>query len=232
MTKIIGIPLWTKTEVIARQETNNSFVEKLLSLKAVPLMYPQQQDKKTMEEFIKRIDGLLLTGGADVSTVLYKEEASEELEETQYNRDIVEMGLLNMAIDKGLPIFGVCRGMQLINVAFGGTLYQDIYTTFEKPFLHSDKKNKNYEYHHMIRTVENSLLRKVLGETDYVNSIHHQAVKDIGRGLKVTAWASDNMIEGIEHESLPIFGTQFHPELDKYNDKYIKIFQAFLDMIK
>ncbi len=232
MTKIIGIPLWTKDQDIARQETNNSFVDKLLLLKAMPLMYPQQPNKETMEEFISRIDGLILAGGADVSTVYYREEATEMLQETQYNRDTVEMALLNMAIDREIPVFGVCRGMQLINVVFGGTLHQDIYTTFDKPFLHSDKNNKNYEYHHMIRTVEGSLLRRVLGERDYVNSIHHQGVKDLGRGLKVTAWASDDMIEGVEHERLPIFGTQFHPELDKYNDKYIKIFQEFLNMIE
>lgn len=232
MSKIIGIPLWTHSDVVRRQETNNSFVEKLISLNAIPLMYPQQKDDRAIDEFINRIDGLILTGGADVSTVLYKEEMSNALQETQYHRDLVEIKILERAVEKQIPIFGVCRGLQLINVFFGGTLYQDIYSQFDNPFLHSDKNDKGYEYHHMIETVEGSILRKVLGERDYVNSIHHQAIKDLGQGLKVTATASDKMIEGIEHESLPIFATQFHPELDKYNEKYIDIFKAFLEMIK
>ncbi|MDO5018722.1 MAG: gamma-glutamyl-gamma-aminobutyrate hydrolase family protein [Lagierella massiliensis] len=228
---MIGIPLWEKIEDIHRQETNNSFVDKLLSLNAGVLMFPQQTDDEAIDEFVNRIDGLILTGGADISPVFYREEATEELQETQYARDLVEMKVLKKAVDRKIPILGVCRGFQLINIFFGGTLHQDIYTTFDNAFLHSDKNNKDYEYYHMITTSEGSILRRALGEEDYVNSIHHQGIKDLGTGLKVTAISSDFMIEGIEHENLPIFATQFHPELDKYNEKYINIFKEFVNMI-
>ena len=144
---------------------------------------------------------LLLPGGWDVHPRLYGEEiaGSEGIDEA---RDARELDAVAFFLDRGRPILGICRGIQLLNVALGGSLYQDI------PGHQATAEGDSY---HETRT-DDPLLTALYGERFTVNSSHHQAVKRLGRGLRAVQWADDGTVEAVRHVSLPVFGVQWHPE--------------------
>ncbi len=146
-------------------------------------------------------DALLLPGGGDVNPALYGQEniASDRIDD---ERDRRESELFRLFLQRGLPIFGVCRGAQMINVLLGGTLHQDI---------PGHRQDGNDELRHGSRTVD-PLLLSLYGERFVVNSTHHQAIDRLGEGLRAVQWADDGTVEAIRHETLPIFAVQWHPE--------------------
>ena len=150
--------------------------------------------------------GLLLSGGGDLDPALYGQEARGS-QPPDPVRDRAEMALFQAFLEAGKPIFGVCRGFQLINAALGGTLVQDL-----SPELRLFHKKGEDDKIHPIRAAEGSLLHRLYGPVFAVNSAHHQVLDKIGEGLTVTAWAEAGFPEGFEHVSLPIFAVQFHPE--------------------
>ena len=150
-------------------------------------------------------DALLLTGGGDLEPSLFGETKLNDTVNIDPARDAFEMPLVRAFLAAGKPIMGICRGEQVINVAMGGTLYQDLRE--QLGFVHYDPKLR-----HFVHTTEGSVLRRLFGETFRVNSTHHQAVRDLGEGLRATALSPEGIIEAYEHEALPILGTQFHPE--------------------
>lgn len=150
-------------------------------------------------------DALLLTGGGDLEPSLFGETKLNNTVDIDPARDGFEMPLVRAFLAAGKPIMGICRGEQVINVAMGGTLYQDLRE--QLGFVHYDPKLR-----HFVHTTEGSVLRRLFGETFRVNSTHHQAVRDLGEGLRATALSPEGIIEAYEHETLPILGTQFHPE--------------------
>lgn len=150
-------------------------------------------------------DALLLTGGGDLEPSLFGETALNDTVHPDPIRDGFELPLVRAFLAAGKPIMGICRGEQVINVALGGTLYQDL--PAQLGFIHSDAKLR-----HFVNTTEGSVLRRLFGERFRVNSTHHQAVRDLGKGLRATAHSPEGIIEAYEHESLPILATQFHPE--------------------
>ena len=158
-----------------------------------------------LPKYDQSFDGLLLAGGCDVSPELYGETINGA-NIIDHLRDECEMELIRQFSDARKPIFGICRGMQILNVYFGGTLIQDLP---KEPMHHSDY----IKIFHPIKTKENSLIRSLLGNEFISNSFHHEAVKDIADGFKITAVShGDNVVEAIEHTSMPFFGVQFHPE--------------------
>lgn len=158
-----------------------------------------------LPKYDKSFDGLLLAGGCDVSPTLYGEKINGA-NAVDNLRDECEMELIRQFSNAGKPIFGICRGIQILNVYFGGTLIQDLP---KEPMHHSD----DLKIFHRIKTKENSLIRSLLGNEFVANSFHHEAVKDIADGFKITAVSGDdNVVETIEHTSMPFFGVQFHPE--------------------
>lgn len=159
-------------------------------------LYPEAEPEK--------YDGLLLCGGMDIHPSRYGEEVngSVNMEEA---RDVAEFALADAFIKAGKPVFGICRGFQLLNVYFGGSLIQHIDTA-------DHHRNPDKEAVHLV-TAEEGFYTENYGKEFTVNSYHHQAVKKLGDGLKVTLTSKeDGIIEGFDHESLPIFGVQFHPE--------------------
>ena len=182
----------------------------------VPLIIPATTNVMTLAKALKKIDILVLTGGADVDPARYGAERSVKCCEPDLKRDAFEFALVEAAMKLKKPILGICRGSQLLNVAFGGTLYQDLPS--EKPskvqhgfgdYYHPDVTNAA----HTVEIAANSLFATVLGpEPLAVNSHHHQAVKDCGKGVKVVGRAPDGVVEIWEHESYPAMGIQFHPE--------------------
>lgn len=170
-----------------------------------------------LRDYAKHLDGLLLQGGADVSPQSYEEAATRPEWPGDRVRDMYELELLHEFIESGKPVLGVCRGCQLINVAFGGTLYQDIATDVPTAGVHV---NEQYDQHrHSIRFPEGSTLVNMFpGRRDaLVNSIHHQAVRTLGRDLNIEAVsASDGIIEAVRYRRAPfVMGVQWHPEFHR-----------------
>jgi gamma-glutamyl-gamma-aminobutyrate hydrolase PuuD len=170
-----------------------------------------------LRDYAKHLDGLLLQGGADVSPQSYAEMATSHEWPGDRVRDMYELELLHEFIESGKPVLGVCRGCQLINVAFGGTLYQDIATDVPTADTHV---NEDYDQHrHGIHFPDGSTLANMFPQhrDAIVNSIHHQAVKTLGRDLNIEAVsASDGIIEAIRYRRAPfVMGVQWHPEFHR-----------------
>lgn len=150
-------------------------------------------------------DGLFLSGGFDVSPACYGEEPLDGCGSTDEKRDALEFALLDAFVQKQKPILGICRGCQMINVYFGGTLWQDIPS--QTGYVHP------YDSIHDVRVAPGSIYEQLFGPIFTVNSLHHQAVKDLGRDLVADAWAENGpFVEAYHHRTLPIVCTQWHPE--------------------
>ena len=151
-------------------------------------------------------DGLLLCGGGDIVPALYGQDdrGSDLLDPV---RDQAELRLVEAFLRAGRPILGVCRGMQLLNVALGGTMIQDLPGQI-KPFHTASGRDQV----HPVRCAEGSLLHRLYGPVFPVNSSHHQAVDQLGNGLHATAWSEGGVVEALEHDQLPIVAVQYHPE--------------------
>ncbi|MDP5009508.1 MAG: type 1 glutamine amidotransferase [Glaciimonas sp.] len=170
-----------------------------------------------LRDYAKHLDGLVLQGGADVSPQSYAEAVTRPEWGGDRVRDMYELELLHEFIEAGKPVLGICRGCQLINVALGGTLYQDIATDVPTSNIHV---NDDYDrLHHAIQFPPGSSLAGLFqSEKEWVvNSIHHQAVKDLGRDLTVEAIScDDNIIEAIRYRKAPfVMGLQWHPEFHR-----------------
>ena len=170
-----------------------------------------------LRDYAKHLDGLVLQGGADVSPQSYSEFATRPEWSGDRTRDMYELELLHEFVEAGKPVLGVCRGCQLINVAFGGTLYQDIATDVPSAIAHV---NDMYDsHHHELHFPADSTLAGMLSHpaTARVNSIHHQAVKDVGRDLRIEAVSGeDNIVEAIRYKKANfVVGLQWHPEFHR-----------------
>lgn len=234
--KFIGIVCWTEVRrKIVRHELNRSFSDMVAECDgAIPIIYPQVDDKKIMDEFLNLVDGIILIGGSDVSPHLYNEGPSKYLAQVNPLRDKIEINILKESIKKKIPILAICRGMQLLNIYKGGTLHQDIYEDLNSVYSHSDRDNNGVIYYHDIDIFDNESHLKKAMKTDrlLVNSFHHQAIKELGMDLKVVAKSADGIIEAVEHTKEPmIMGVQFHPEFPQHNEKFYKVFSYFIENI-
>ena len=168
-------------------------------------------------------DGLILSGGVDINPKLYSNKIHKSVKRVEPKRDSMELKLLELATKRDIPILGICRGMQLINIFFGGTLIQDI-NDLKLPYPHS---NTIFPIKR-VRLVKNTKLQRILKKsTLYVNSIHHQAVDRVGKSLKINAFDRNNIIEGIENSSKKfLIGVQWHPEYIFYKRDSRKLFYS------
>lgn len=196
----------------------------IASLSAVPVILPDEEGLSG-EDFLSLYDGLILPGGPDTAPYFYGEEPSWKIGPINEKRDRFESEILRAAVSAGKPVLGICRGMQLINIFFGGNVYQDLSGFSSASILHTQKAPGDCPTHH-ITTKPGSLLEKLLGNSAFVNSRHHQAIRGLGAGLTVTAKAPDEVIEGIESENGLLLGVQWHPEnLTETDPKQLEIFR-------
>lgn len=199
------------------------YLNALAKAGAIPaLLYPTLDDER-LHDCLNGLDGVLLSGGVDVAPDRYGHDPINELGEVNPLRDDFEIRLVQAAAQMRMPVLGICRGIQSINVAMGGTLWQDIPTQYrtadgQKGMAHAQTRADFYTSHR-VTIEEGTLLARVIGQREInVNSFHHQAVRDTAPCLKAVAHAADGIIEGIEHPDLPFFlGVQWHPE--RYFDR-------------
>ncbi len=197
----------------------------------LPWLIPCTVSPDLARYYATEIDGLLLTGAAsDVDPIYYGEEPLPGFGYTNPSKVEFEIAVIEAAMERDLPIFGICGGMQVLNVACGGSLYQDIPSQVPNALKHS-QESPAYAESHSVSVTPSTMLAKILGcERLRVNSTHHQSVKDVGEGLSVCATADDGVIEGIEHSDRPfVLAVQGHPEnLYARHEPSQKIFAAFL----
>ena len=202
-----------------RASIGASYLEAVQIAGGIPIILPPQIDQVAIEQLIGEVHGLVLTGGGDVDPSLYGEARHEKTEGVSEERDAMEASAMRLAMERDLPILAICRGMQILNVTLGGSLHQDIPTDFTTEINHAqtsgDNPRERSDVTHGVRVEEGSRVAELLGtSTPEVNSMHHQSVKGLGRGLRAVAWAPDGVVEGLETEERDRFlvGVQWHPE--------------------
>ena len=209
-----------------------NYVRSIHDAGGVPILIPTLGDLDRSAEFAATIDALMLTGGEDMSPLTFGVEPRVELGQTDLERDRWELALLAACEERDLPVLGVCRGLQVINVHRGGTLYQDIHAETGSTLGHGPFQNPMESLHHTITIESSSRLGEIFGRSELVvNSFHHQALREIGRDLVVTARAADEVVEGAEDPGRPFYlGVQFHaealPPIDPY---YLRLFRALVE---
>lgn len=216
--------------------TPSTYVNAVKRAGGVPVVIPITTDSTQIAAILSVVDAVVMTGGADIDPLKYMgEEPIRALGEITPTRDEFDMMLIKMAVKRGLPLFGICRGEQLLNVAFGGTLYQDIPSQAGAYIKHNQDAPGSYGTH-SIDIEKNSLIYKLLGsEKAVVNSFHHQAVKEPAPGFKVTAKSKDGIVEAIEMVGTDkVWGTQFHPEsfVNAGDDFFLPLFEHLVKKAK
>lgn len=233
MKPIIGVSIrkeQEKSTSFLKVDENN--INAILNNGGLPFMLPLTDDDYIIEKYLNIVDGLYFTGGNDIFPMHYGEEPINELGNIILERDEFEIKLYNKAASRDMPMLGVCRGYELMNVASGGTLYQDIYKQRNNTNGHSPKNIPADSIYHTVELLEGTFLQRIF-ETKVLktNSFHHQAIKDVADGYKIAAHSRDGIIEAIESENLTFaIGVQWHPEdmIKSYNI-FNKIYIALID---
>jgi len=210
--------------------TFSDYSQAILYAGGAPVIVPAAQNRKSLSRVLDSVQGLILSGGPDVHPKRYGEEPMAGLGEVDEALDSMELMAAGLALERDIPILGICRGIQVLNIALGGTLYQDIPSQMPDSICHTPKTDKAVNTH-TVRVEVKSRLRRILGKPEiWVNGKHHQAVKDPAPGLVVTARARDGVIEAVEHPGKPyVIGVQWHPEGTWRDDPFSKkLFRSFL----
>jgi len=215
----IGLTSWTRRVRSGVKDRFNEAVPRgytdgVEGASGLPVLIPNSEDPSLAASYVARLQGLLLTGGDDVHPRLFGEVPHPRIDLVDERRDRFEIALLRAARERGLPVLGICRGVQLMNVALGGSLYQDLPSQAENAMGHAQKTLEEGPWHE-IEIRPGTRLAEILGETRVaVNSYHHQACRRVAEGLSVTATTADGIVEALEDPGHPFFlGVQWHPEV-------------------
>ena len=215
--------------------TPTSYPKAIIEAGGNPIFFNFTRDDDMIEAYAAMVDGVLFSGGDDVDPSTYGEEQIWGCGDIVPLRDDFEIKLLKVLVEKypEKPILGICRGAQVLNVGMGGTLYQDLRSQKEGCIRHQQQQSSHYASHKAV-VKEGSLLHRIYGSTEVkVNSFHHQAVKDLAPGMRLTAVASDGVIEGFEKPDHPYFvAVQWHPERlveGPHHPEHKPLFKSFVD---
>ena len=232
MRAIIGVSSNIKEDLLSVPLSN---VRAITQFGGVPVVLPNLE-MDGIEEIASTIDGLLLTGGGDIDPTLFGEEPLPGLGNIVPERDRFEVALIHKMLKLNRPILGICRGAQIMSIAMGGDMYQDIYSQRDGSLLQHDQQAPNWYGSHFVEVTEGSLLRKIVGVDKFkVNSYHHQALRNMPEGFIVSGVASDGVIESFESTKHTfVMGVQWHPEslISKNDVNSLAIFEAFINECK
>lgn len=208
---LIGITTEIGPKKIA---VNAVYAQSVILSGGIPYLIPVTDNVETLQQIVSRLDGIVFTGGEDIQPAYYGDTPHENLEEVSPQRDTFDLMVMKMATDRNIPILGICRGLQLMNIYFGGTLYQDLPTQHPSDIHHRQKEPGTIPTH-SASIVKGSKLAEIMQQDELqVNTFHHQAIKQPAPGFKITAWSPDSVVEAIEaYPVRPIIGVQFHPEI-------------------
>lgn len=209
-----------------------SYVEAILAAGGTPLIIPFSLDDPELMEFLPTLDGVLFTGGPDINPAVYGGSMHPSITGIDSQRDHSDVFIARYAIDRKIPFLAICRGIQVINVALGGTLYTHISDQHPHAIFHTSYPDLPYNYlSHSVAISENTLLAQICGqESILVNSLHHQGIKELAPGLRAVAMAPDHLVEAVQVPGYPFgLGVQWHPELLPENPNAQAIFRAFIN---
>jgi len=219
MRPCIGITSWHRNDADRLERwvaIRDTYTGAIRAAGGLPIILPiGDDDPEMIDEYLSAVDGLLFTGGEDIAPAYYGEARDERCQEPDPERDLFEIHLARAGLDRRVPVLGICRGLQVLNVAAGGTLYQDIACRPGTRDYHSTSLANRGQLIHRVRLVQGSRLRGIMGVAEsQVTSTHHQFVKDLAPGFRVSAEsAEDGIVEGIERPEVPfLLAVQWHPE--------------------
>ncbi len=231
---IVGITTFAKKAVNQKNynKVSFSYMKVIAEAGGTPVLIPLMTDLEKAKDYIELIDALILSGGQDISPQFYDDNITDKVKDIDPQRDSWELKLFKLAYESNLPILGVCRGMQLMNVAQGGTLYQDLIDHYDKSLAHlPDETDKCYVHHTVNIAPECKLCSFSNSQKINVNSHHHQAIKDLATDFKAIAKTERGIIEAIEATDKKfVIGVQWHPEdLTEIHPCFKELFTTLID---
>lgn len=196
-----------------RQYVSDAYIQAIKSVGGVPLILPLVKSKSIIEAYVNLCDGFLFCGGGDITPLLFGQEPMTDIGKTDITLDLFQIRVMKMVLEKDKPILAICRGMQVLNVACGGTIYQDLSLTSFDTINHMQPSITRKDVSHKVIMEPGTRLHRIMGNFEFTNSFHHQSIHHLGKDLVVSAFTNDGIIEGIEMPSRTfVVGVQWHPE--------------------
>ena len=207
-----------------RQFVSDAYIQAVKSAGGLPIILPLIKSKTVIQEYVELCDGFLFCGGGDITPLLFGQEPATNVGKTDITLDLFQIRLMKAVLTADKPVLAICRGMQVLNVSCGGTIYQDINLVDFNTINHMQNSISRRDISHKVIFEPESKVHKILGSFAYTNSFHHQSIDRLGKGLAVSGFTGDAIVEAIEMPSHTfVLGVQWHPEsmLDCSNMKQL-----------
>lgn len=216
-----------------RHDLRTDYTEAIYNAGGAPVIIPYNNDIENLRRVVCRMDGVLLTGGGDINPKYWNEPLGEFSGEPNNDRDAYDIAIIKLCVEQKVPILAICRGLQCVNVYFGGSLYQDLPSELGSRFAMHHQEVPTEQPVHAVELLPESRLAKMIETTTIdTNSHHHQAVNKVGKGLNVTGKTEDGVVEALESSEHDIICVQFHPERMTESSRYAKrIFDAWIEYL-
>lgn len=223
----------TQDNHLTRTVVNESYLHAILIAGGVPVVIPSGVSLGQVEALLDSLDGILFTGGVeDIDPACYAAPMHPTIGDIDPERDDMEISLVNLLVQKQKPFLGICRGIEIINVALGGTLYTYLDDQLPNALPHAQPYDPPLnKLIHTVQIETPSILRQLLGENEvWVNSFHHQGIRNIAPGLKASAFSKDGLVEGLEIPGHPFaVGVQWHPEELTDDERMLNLFRGLVN---